>query len=89
MRETYVLTRRCGGRFTSEGFRAMWQKVMQKYVRSGGIRHTYHDLRALAATRCATPEIAMRLLGHSSINLTLRIYRRGVERVKALSLQQG
>lgn len=89
MRETYVLTRRIGGRFTSEGFRAMWQKVMQKYVRGGGTLFTFHDLRALAATRCASPEIAMRLLGHSNISLTLRIYRRGVERVKALSLQQG
>lgn len=87
-RSEYVLTRRYGGRYTGEGFRAMWQRTMRKYVRRGGIRFTFHDLRALAATRCVTPEIAMRLLGHSNISMTMRVYRRGVERVKALSIEQ-
>lgn len=87
-RREYVLSARYGSRYTGEGFRAMWQRNMRKYVRFGGTRFTFHDLRALAATRCATPEIAMRLLGHSNISMTLRVYRRGVERVKALQLQQ-
>lgn len=86
-RGAYVLTREIGGRFTGEGFRASWQRTIRKYVKGGGIRFTFHDLRALAATRCASPEIAMRLLGHSNISMTLRVYRRGVERVKALSIQ--
>ncbi len=85
-RSEYVLTARRGGRYTGEGFRAMWQRNMRKYVKGGGIRFTFHDLRALAATRCETPEVAMRLLGHSNISMTLRIYRRGTERVKALNL---
>lgn len=85
-RSEYVLTRRYGGRYTGEGFRAMWQRNMRKYVKGGGTRYTFHDLRALAATRCATPEIAMRLLGHSNISMTMRVYRRGVEKVKALGL---
>lgn len=84
MRGEHVLTRIYGGPFTGEGFRAMWQRNMRKYVARGGIRFTNHDLRALAATRCATPEIAMRLLGHSNIQMTMRVYRRGVERVQAL-----
>jgi integrase len=83
-RSEHILTRRAGGRYTGEGFRAMWQRNMRKYVRGGGTRFTFHDLRALAATRCATPEIAMRLLGHSNISMTLRVYRRGIEHVKAL-----
>lgn len=83
-RSEFVLTRRYGGRYTGEGFRAMWQRNMRKYVKHGGTRFTFHDLRALAATRCATPEIAMRLLGHSNISMTMRVYRRGVERVQAL-----
>ena len=87
MRSEYILTARHGNRYTGEGFRACWQRTMRKYVRSGGKRYTFHDLRALAATRCATPEIAMRLLGHSNISMTLRVYRRGVERVKALGVQ--
>jgi integrase len=47
-------------------------------------RFTFHDIRALAATRCSTPEVAMRLLGHTTLAMTMRVYRRGVERVKAL-----
>lgn len=81
----YVITRRCGGRYTSEGFRALWQRTIGKYCRlPGAIRFTFHDIRAMCATKCATPEIAQRLLGHSNISMTLRIYRRGVERVKSL-----
>ncbi len=83
-RSQYVLTARHGSRYTGEGFRACWQRTMRKYVKRGGIRFTFHDLRALAATRCATPEVAMRLLGHSNISMTLRVYRRGIEHVKAL-----
>jgi integrase len=86
-RGKYVLSpSRRGERYTGEGFRAMWQRNMRKYVAGGGTRFTFHDLRALAATRCATPEIAMRLLGHSNISMTMRVYRRGVEHVTALSL---
>lgn len=77
----YIITRSMGGRFTSEGFRSRWQSTINLYCRRGGIRHTFHDLRALAATRCPTIEAAMQLLGHSNISLTRRIYRRGVERV--------
>ncbi len=84
VRSEYILTARHGSRYTGEGFRAGWQRTMRKYVKGGGIRFTYHDLRALAATRCATPEIAMRLLGHSNISMTLRVYRRGIEHVQAL-----
>lgn len=84
-RGQYVLSPQRGGdRYTGEGFRAMWQRNMRKYVAGGGTRFTFHDLRALAATRCASPEIAMRLLGHTNISMTLRVYRRGVERVQAL-----
>jgi integrase len=86
-RGTYVLSPARGGdQYSGEGFRAMWQRNMRKYAARGGTRFTFHDLRALAATRCASPEIAMRLLGHTNISMTLRVYRRGVEHVKALSL---
>lgn len=87
-RNEYVLCRRDGDRYTSEGFRAMWQRSMRRAVRQGVIAKpfTFHDLRALAATKCATPEIAMRLLGHSNISMTMRVYRRGIERVPSLQL---
>lgn len=87
-RTEYVITRRQGGRYTSEGFRALWQRTINKYCRRpGSVRFTFHDIRALCATRCATPEIAMRLLGHSNISMTLKVYRRGIEHVQALSLR--
>ena len=82
----YVLTRRCGGRYTGDGFRALWQRCMNKWVSRGNQRFTFHDLRALCATKCPTMEMAMHLLGHSNISMTRRVYRRGVERVKPLQL---
>lgn len=80
----YVITRRCGGRYTSEGFRALWQRSMRKWMRGGGSNFHFHDIRALCATRCATPEIAMRLLGHTTLAMTAKVYRRGVEHVQCL-----
>ena len=85
-RSEYVITRKYGGRYTSEGFRALWQRVINAYCRRGGQRFTFHDIRALCATKCASPEIAMKLLGHTNISMTLRVYRRGIERVKALTV---
>ena len=82
----YIIPTRTGKPYTSEGFRAVYQRVMRKWVARGGCRFRYQDLRALAATKCATPEIAMRLLGHTTLAMTMRVYRRGIERVKALSL---
>ncbi len=83
-RSEYVITAKTGTRYTSEGFRALWQRTMNAHCRRGGQRFTFHDIRALCATSCATPEEAMKLLGHSNISMTLRVYRRGVERVSAL-----
>lgn len=85
-RGEYVLTRSCGGRFTDGGFRSRWQMLMQAWERRGNKRFTYHDLRAMAATKCPTMEHAMHLLGHSNISMTRRVYRRGIERVKPLQL---
>jgi integrase len=85
-RGEYVITRSCGGRYTSEGFRALWQRTINSYCRRGGVRFTFHDIRALCATKCSSPEEAMKLLGHTNISMTLRVYRRGIERVKALQV---
>ena len=87
-RSEYVVTNKFGTCYTSEGFRACWQRTINAYCRRGGIRFTFHDIRALCATRCATPEEAMKLLGHTNISMTLKIYRRGTERVKALEVRR-
>ena len=81
----YVIVNRNGTRYTSEGFRAIWQRTINKWLKiPGRERLTFHDIRALCATKCPSPEVAMRLLGHSNISMTLRVYRRGVERVRSL-----
>jgi integrase len=83
----YVLITRRGNRYTSDGFRAMWQRSMRRWMRkTGGTRFTFHDLRAMCATKCKDPQIAMHLLGHSNISMTLKVYRRGVEEVAALQV---
>lgn len=81
----YILPTRTGKPYTSEGFRACWQRTINRYCRNGAPRFTYHDIRALCATECPTPEYAMKLLGHANIGITLKIYRRGKERVMALT----
>lgn len=83
----FVLPTRSGKPYTGTGFRACWQRAMRKWIKLGNEPYHYHDIRAMAATRCATPEIAMRLLGHTTLAMTMRVYRRGVEKVKALELR--
>jgi integrase len=85
-RGPYVLSKRDGDRYTSEGFRAMWQRTMRKWMRGGGENFHFHDIRALCATKCPTLEYAQLLLGHSNPAMTKRVYRRGVERVMPLQL---
>jgi integrase len=82
----YVLPTHTGKPYKFSGFRSGWQYVHRKWVKAGGEPLHFHDIRGMAATKCATPEIAMRLLGHTTIAMTMRVYRRGVERVEALRL---
>ena len=82
----YIVPTRTGKPYTSEGFRACWQRVRVKWERGGGEPLHFHDIRALAATKCPTLEMAQQLLGHTSSAMTRRVYRRGVERVKPLRL---
>lgn len=76
----YVIRRRDGDRYTSDGFRAIWQRYQRRWAKAGHERFTYHDLRARAAGLCKTVEEAMLLLGHQNISMTRRVYDR-VERV--------
>lgn len=87
-RADHILTRKGGGRYTSEGFRAVWQRTMNRAMRLRAVltRFTFHDIRAMSATKHTDPEGARRLLGHTTVNMTQRVYRRGVEHVPALQL---
>ena len=83
-RGEYVITRSIGGRYTSEGFRATWQRTINRYVHRGGKRFTFHDLRAKSASDSETIDAAYQRLGHTSMSMTRRAYDRGVRKVKPL-----
>lgn len=72
----YVIRRRDGDRYTSDGFRAIWQRYQRRWAKAGHERFTYHDLRARAAAKCKSIEEAMLLLGHQNISMTRRVYDR-------------
>lgn len=76
----HVIRRRDGHRYTSDGFRAIWQRAQRRWAAAGNERFTYHDLRARAAAKCGSVEDAMLLLGHQNISMTRRVYDRA-ERV--------
>lgn len=75
----YVIRRRDGNRYTSDGFRAIWQRYQRRWKAIGRPRFTYHDLRARAAGKCKNVQEAQQLLGHITPAMTIRVYDR-VER---------
>lgn len=82
----YVLRTREGKRYTSPGFRTMWQRTMQKAVDTGAIKEpfTFHDLRAACASDHADIEDAAKLLGHQNSQMTRTVYDRSIRVVKPL-----
>lgn len=80
----YVITRSFGGRFTSEGFRARWQETMNRYVKAGNQRFSFHDLRAKSASDSPSIDAAYQRLGHTSMTMTRRVYDRGIRIVSPL-----
>jgi len=74
----YLLRRLDGQPYTTNGFSAMWQKLMAEYMKAGGQRFTFHDLRAKAGSDKATIEEAQALLGHASSETTKRVYKRNL-----------
>jgi len=67
---------------TTSGFDSIWQRYMRKAVSDGVLQEpfTEHDLRA-KAVEGASLEVASRLLRHTSIQVTQKHYRRGVETI--------
>lgn len=46
----YLFANQEGHLYTDSGFKTMWNRNMQDYVRQGGISFTAHDLRAYYVT---------------------------------------
>lgn len=82
----YVLHTRSGKPYTSEGFRACWQRTMAKAIRKGALkeRFTFHDLRAKSVSDATTIQDAFERAGHTSMAMTRGVYDRGVRKVKPL-----
>jgi len=83
-RGEYVIGTRKGTRYTSEGFRAVWQRTQRKYVKGGNARFCFHDIRAKSASDSETIDAAYQRLGHTSMTMTRRVYDRGVRVVSPL-----
>lgn len=81
---TYVVRRLNGRAYTSDGFRAIWQRTMRKYVRSGGVRFTFHDIRAKTVSDSKDINSAYERAGHTSLATTRGVYERGERKVTPL-----
>lgn len=92
--------KKAGQPYTSEGFRAVWQRRMRKlckgYLRKRkghkptwhppalASRFTFHDIRAKAVSDSGSLEEAFERAGHTSMTMTRSVYDRGERRVKPL-----
>lgn len=80
----HVIRKRNGQRYTSEGFRAIWQRYMRKWVKLDNQRFTFHDIRAKCASDSPTIEAAYNLLGHINMAMTRKTYDRKEREVDPL-----
>jgi integrase len=82
----YVLRTRQGRPYTSEGFRAMWQRTMVRAQKRGLIaeRFTFHDLRAKSVSDTTDIQKAFERAGHTSMAMTRGVYDRGIRKVTPL-----
>jgi integrase len=80
----YVIRRLNGRPYTSDGFRAIWQRTMRKYVATGATRFTFHDIRAKTVSDSETIAQAYDRAGHTSMSTTRGVYERGERKVTPL-----
>ena len=82
----FLFCTRTGSRYTTGGFRSIWQRRMRSALENGILkeRFTSHDLRGKSGSDAQDVRRATELLGHSDQKITIRHYRRLPERVKPL-----
>ena len=73
-----------GLRYTPDGFRALWQRTQQKWVRLGNERFHFHDIRAKCISDNKNLDAAYLLAGHMDVKMTRRVYDRAMRRVEPL-----
>ena len=81
----HIVANRFGKPYTADGFSSVWGKVMDEAMTKGlEERFHFHDLRAKSATDGDDLLTSSERLGHSSPEITKRVYRRKPTRVKPL-----
>lgn len=86
VRSMYLLSTRAGTRYSTDGFRSIWQRAMTHYVAvTKNKRFREHDLRAKVATDSENVGIAQQRLGHKSSRMTQEVYMRRPVDVLVLS----
>lgn len=67
----YLFCTRKGQPYSDTGFKAMWNRVQVKWANSGGVRFTFHDIRAKALTDAKRLGLdAQSLAGHATSAMT-------------------
>ena len=80
----YLLPTQNGQRYTVDGFRQIWRRVMLKYEARGGIRFQFRDLRAKSGSDHESGEH----LGHQSKTTLDRVYKRKPRAVSPLNIEK-
>lgn len=84
----YLIHSRTGQPYSSQGFKAMWQRLMKAWLASdsSNVRFTFHDLRAKAVTDLIEDgRKASELTGHRTESIPAKVYdRRAVRKSKAV-----
>lgn len=80
----YVIRTKWGLKYTDDGFRAMWQRYMRLWEKSGHERFHFHDLRAKSISDNVSLDSAYLLAGHIDIKMTRRVYDRARRKVEPL-----
>jgi integrase len=71
IRGSYLFCTRKGEPYSDSGFKAMWNRVQVKWAESGGVRFTFHDIRAKALTDAKRLGMdAQSLAGHATSAMT-------------------
>ncbi len=82
----YLVRNSDGEKYTSEGFRANWQRYMRIALQRGlfKLRFTFHDIRAKCVSDTKDLQEASHRAGHQNMGITRSVYDRGTRRVNAL-----
>jgi integrase len=73
-----------GLRYSPDGFRALWQRCMRKWIAMGNENFHFHDIRAKCISDNSSLDNAYLLAGHIDLRMTRRTYDRNRRRVEPL-----